>query len=171
MERLKANPGGWGVLLGALIALVGTTLSWVSVHNASTGVSTRVTAFDAIGAQSLLLLTFLLIIFGFGVLGSKAGWRIVWAILALVTSGILLAAGLIALFSPVTMAEHFIKVQSYSNVVSAAAGQSQQDAATAAFDAGTLTATVGFGAVLGSIGGALALVGSLLSFRRPKPAE
>ena len=42
------------------------------------------------------------------------------------------------------------------------------DQVQAAFDAGTLTAKMGLGAIFGVVGGALGVIGSVLSFGKPK---
>ena len=44
MERIKRNPGGYGLALGGTIGIVSILFSWVSVTNTVTNVTTSVPA-------------------------------------------------------------------------------------------------------------------------------
>lgn len=167
MERIKRNPAGWGLLLGALVALVGSFFAWVRVTNTQTGSTTRVTIFDAVGPQTLFLIAFVLLLCGAGVLASSGKGRYVWALLGLLSAGVLLVAGLTGIFAPDTLATRFAKSQAFSGSLSATAVPSA-DQVKQAFDAGTLTAKAGLGAILGAIGGALGVIGAVLSFGKRK---
>ena len=166
MERIKRNPASLGLLLGGAIAIVACLFSWVTVTNTTTNATTRATGFNSIGAQSLFLCACIVVLAGIGVLGSRGKGRIVWAVFGLLAAAAVLAAGLVGIFSPETLAERFIKTQAFSNALTSSSVPTSADI-QAAFDAGTLTASIGLGAIIGAVGGALGVVGALWSFGRP----
>jgi len=172
MERIKRNPAGLGLLMGGAIAILGGLFSWVTVTNTTTDTTTRATAFDAMGPQTLFLCGCVVVLAGIGVLGSSGKTaRIVWAVLGLLAAAVILVAGLVGIFSPESLATRFIKSQAFSQSLSGSSGPTS-DQIQAAFDAGTLTASIGLGAVIGAIGGALGVLGALWSFGSgPRPTD
>ena len=167
MERIKRNPAGWGLLFGGVLAVIAGLFSWVTVTNTELGTTTRATALDSMGPQTLFLCACVILLAGIGVLGSKGRTgRIVWALLGLLAAVVVLAAGLIGIFVPETLAARFIKAESFSKALTAT-DVATGDQIQAAFDAGTLTAKLGLGAIVGAVGGALGVLGAVWSFRRP----
>ncbi len=171
MDRLKRNPGGWGLALGGAIGLVSLLFAWVEVTNASADVSSRVHPFGTVTGQTIGLAALLAVICGLGLAASYGGGRIWWAILGLLAAGLVLTAGLIGIFSPSTLAERFATAELAMTVqVSGGAQESAADAIRSGFASGALDARVAIGAILGTIGGALGVLGALYGFRkRPEP--
>ncbi len=167
MERLKRNPAAWGMILGGAIAMVGSLFAWVTVTNTQSGSETRVTAFDAVGTQTLFLTAVVLVLFGGAVLMSSGKGRIFWALLGLIAAGVILAAGLMGIFAPETLTIRFVKSQAFAGSIGGTSVPTT-DQVQAAFDAGTLTAKMGLGAIFGVVGGALGVIGSVLSFGKPR---
>jgi hypothetical protein len=172
MDRLKRNPGGWGLALGGAIGMVSLLFAWIVVSNDAADVSSRVNGFGTITGQSIGLLALLATISGLGLAASYGGGRILWAILGLVSAGLVLAAGIVTLISPSTMAERFAteELATKLQVGSGTGNASAADAIKAGFEAGTLSARFAVGAIVGLIGGALGVLGALYGFRkRPEP--
>jgi hypothetical protein len=172
MDRLKRNPGGWGLALGGAIAMVSLLFAWLEVSNDAADVSSRVNGFGTITGQTIGLLALLATISGLGLAASYGGGRILWALLGLVSAGLVLAAGLVAVFSPSTLAERFATAELATKlqVGSGTANASAADAIKEGFASGALSARVAIGAILGLIGGALGVLGALYGFRkRPEP--
>jgi hypothetical protein len=168
MERLKRNPGGWGLALGGAIGFVSIFFSWMSIT--AENASASVPAFRAVSGQTLGLLAVLVVLAGLGVSASTGSGRIWWGLTGLLGAGIILAAGLLAIFSPSTIAQLFATTQTMSKLAISAVEESISESIKAGFADGTLTASVGFGAILGVIGGVLGVIGAILGFRNKRPA-
>jgi hypothetical protein len=172
MEKIKRNPASLGLLLGGAIAIAAGLFSWVTVTNTTTDTTTRATAFRGTGPQTLFLCACVVLLAGIGVLGSSGRTaRIIWALLGLLAGAVILAAGLMGIFSPESLATRFIESQAFTQALSASSAPTS-DQIQAAFDAGTLSASVGLGAIIGVVGGALGVLGALWSFGTPRqPVE
>jgi len=72
MDRLKRNPGAWGLVLGAAAAAVAMLLTWIEVTN-SAGASEQYSAIETVAGKSLLGLAILTVLSGVGVIASQAG--------------------------------------------------------------------------------------------------
>ena len=83
----------------------------------------------------------------------------------------MLAAGLLAIFSPSTMAQLFATTQTMSKLALTSVQNSINETVKAGFADGTLTASVGFGAILGVIGGLLGVLGAIFGFRKKQPSR
>ena len=169
MERIKRNPGGYGLALGGTIGIISVLFSWVSVTNTVTNVTSSVPAHRAVSGQTLGLLGLLAVIAGLGVAASAGGGRILWAILGLLGAGTILVAGLVAIFNPEKIAQLFATTQLVSTLSLTGVQDSASDAIKAGFASGDLTARVAFGALVGVAGGALGVLGALLGFGKKRP--
>jgi hypothetical protein len=167
MDRLKRNPGGWGLALGGAIGMVSLLFAWLEVTNDAAGVSSRVHGFGTITGQTIGFLALLATICGLGLAASYGGGRIWWSLLGLVSAGLLLAAGIIAIVSPATLAERFATAELATKlqVGSGTANTSAADAIKAGFSSGALSARVAIGGIIGTVGGALGVLGALYGFR------
>jgi hypothetical protein len=168
MERLKREPGGWGVALGGAIALVSIFFAWVSVTNTSAGSTWKTGLFHTVTGQTVGFLGLLAMISGLGLMASSGRGRIWWAILALFATGVALAAALWAIFSPSGFAAWIATTQTVSTLALSSTTESANKAVTSGFDSGTLTASVAFGAFIGLIAGLLGVAGSILGFRKKR---
>jgi hypothetical protein len=170
MERLKKNPGGWGLALGGAIALISIFFAWVSVTNASAQATWKTGFFHVVTGQTVGFLGLLAMIAGLGLAASEGGGRILWGILGLFSAGVVLAASLVAIFSPSTLAAWVATTQTLSTLSLSQTTESANKAITAGFDSGTLTASVAFGAFIGLVGGLLGVAGAILGFRKKREA-
>jgi|SoimicmetaTmtLPA_FD_contig_31_8514013_length_940_multi_2_in_0_out_0_2 hypothetical protein len=170
MEWFKRNPGGWVLALGGAIGFVSILFSWMSITNTAANVSSSLPAFRAVSGQTLGLLSLLVILTGLGVAASQGSGRILYGLIGLLFSGIMLAAGLVAIFSPSTIAQLFATTETMSKLAITSVQESIDESIKAGFADGTLTASVGFGAILGVIGGLLGVIGAILGFRKKRPA-
>jgi hypothetical protein len=166
MDRLKRNPGAWGLVLGAAVAAVAMFMTWIEVTN-STGASEQYRAFETVTGKSLFGLAILTVLSGVGVIASQAGGRFVWAFLGLVGGGVLLAASIWAIADPAGFTTFAVESEAVTKLTSGSAVQQSGEAVKAAFADGSLTASAQLGAVVGLVGASLATLGALLSFRRP----
>lgn len=167
MERLKREPGGWGVALGGAIAMISILFAWVSVTNPSAHDATWKTGLiHTVTGQTIGLLGFLAIIAGLGVVASQGGGRIWWALLALLGTGTVLVAALIAIFSPETFAAWIATTQTISTLAITRSQRSINVIVTSNLDSGAITAAVAFGAFIGLVAGVLGVAGSILGFRK-----
>ena len=170
MERIKRNPGGYGLALGGTIGIVSVLFTWVSVTNTVTNVTSDVPAHGTISGQTLGLLGLLAVISGLGVAASAGGGRILWAILGLLGAGTILVAGIVAIFSPEKIAQLFATTELISKLRLTGVQDSASDSIKAGFASGDLTARVAFGAIVGVAGGALGVLGALLGFGKKRPS-
>jgi len=173
MERLKREPGGWGVALGGAIAMISIFFAWVSVTNPSARNATWKTGlFHTTTGQTIGFLGLLAIIAGLGLVASRGGGRIWWAILALFGTGVVLAAALWAIFSPSGFAAWIATTETISTLAITQHQQSVNATITSNFDSGAITAAVAFGAFIGLVAGLLGVAGAVLGFRkRREPTE
>lgn len=173
MERIRRNPGGYGLALGGTIGIVSILFSWVSVTNTVTNVTTSVPAHGTVSGQTLGLIGLLAVISGLGVAASAGGGRILWAILGLLSAGTILVAGLVAIFSPEKIAQLFATTELISKLRLTGVTDSASDSIKSGFASGDLTARVAFGAIVGVAGGVLGVLGALLGFgkKQPKPDD
>jgi len=173
MERIRRNPGGYGLALGGTIGIVSILFSWVSVTNTVTNVTTSVPAHGTVSGQTLGLIGLLAVISGLGVAASAGGGRILWAILGLLSAGTILVTGLVAIFSPEKIAQLFATTELISKLRLTGVTDSASDSIKSGFVSGDLTARVAFGAIVGVAGGALGVLGALLGFgkKQPKPDD
>ena len=116
MERLKRNPGGWGLALGGAIGFVSIFFSWMSITNTAANVTSSVPAFRAVSGQTLGFLALLVALAGLGVSASQGSGRIWYGVIGLLGAGVMLAAGLLAIFSPSTIAQLFATTQTMSKL-------------------------------------------------------
>ena len=170
MERLKRNPGGWGLALGGAIGFVSIFFSWMSITNTAANVTSSVPAFRAVSGQTLGFLALLVALAGLGVSASQGSGRIWYGLIGLLGAAVMLAAGLLAIFSPSTMAQLFATTQTMSKLALTSVQNSINETVKAGFADGTLTASVGFGAILGVIGGLLGVLGAIFGFRKKQPS-
>ena len=166
MERIKRNPGGWGVALGGAIGLLSVFFAWLSVTDSVTNVTAKAPAFRAVSGQTLGFLALLVMMCGLGLMASTGVGRFLWGLLALLSAGIILAAGLITIFSPETTAQQFATTQLISTLKITGVQESASAAIKAGFDSGDLTAKFALGAIVGTIGGALGVLGAIYGFRK-----
>ncbi len=171
MERIKRNPGGWGLALGGAIGIISILFSWIKVTNTVANVSASVPAYRAVSGQTLGFLALLAVMAGLGVSASSGGGRILWGLLGLLGAGTVLVAGLIAVFSPSTIAQLFATTQLVSTLSITGVQESASSAIKAGFASGDLTARVGFGAIVGIVGGALGVLGAFYGFRKKPDAD
>jgi hypothetical protein len=166
MDRIKRNPGGWGLALGGAIGLVSILFGWIEVTNAAANETTRVHAYGTVAGQTIGFCALLAVIAGLGVSASTGGGRIWWGLLGLLGAGVLLAAGLIGIFSPSTLAQRFATTELVSTMKLSDARDSAMDAIKTGFSSGTLTARVAIGAIIGTVGGVLGVLGAFYGFRK-----
>jgi hypothetical protein len=168
-SRFLRNPGAWGVALGAATVLVSLFLVWMEVTNHSTGDTERVRAISNFSGQTLFFAAILAVGAGFAIaMVTSTGWRIVWALAALVLAGLCTAAAAWAIFDPTGFVKHAAEAQLFASVTSQWQMQDASARLSAALASGTVTASSGIGAIVGLAGGALAVVGALFSLaRRP----
>jgi len=166
MERLKREPGGWGVALGGAIALVSIFFAWVGVSSASAHATWKAALIRTVTGQTIGLLGILALIAGLGLVASRHGARIWWALVALLGTATVLVASVIAILSPSTFATWIATTQTISTLALSQTTESANKAISAGFDAGTLTASVAFGAFIGLVAGLLGVAGSILGFRK-----
>lgn len=164
MERFKRNPVGWGVALGAAIALTSLFLVWIEVVNRS-GASERFRAISSFTGQSLMLVAVLALLAGFGIVISESWGRIVSAMLALLAGLMIAGAGVWALVDPEGLTQHSAEAKDFASLHSGVV-QDPSGWLGRAFASGELTASARIGAIVGLVGGVLVLLGALLSFRR-----
>jgi hypothetical protein len=165
MERLRANPGAWGVALGSAIALASLFFVWIEVVNRA-GDTERFRAISTFTGQTLMFAAILGLIAGAGVAASVSGWRFVFALLALAVGVLLVAAGGWAVLDPVGFTKYAADAQAFASLTSSSAMEGSRASLASAFASGELDASVGIGAVIGLVGGLLVLLGAVLSFRR-----
>jgi hypothetical protein len=121
--------------------------------------------------QTLLLIGVLILICGFGVAASSAGGRFLWGGLGLLFSALVLAGAIWGLVDPQGFAANAATTQAISRLALPGSIENASDAATKAFDDGTLTVTIQIGLWFGLLAGLIATAGGLLSFRKKRPAE
>ena len=165
-NRLKTNPGVWALVLGGLVALLGSLVRLVTIEGPKGSAS--IWALKTTTGTSLLFIAVLVILCGAGVAVAGGGGRIWWAILGGVLALVTLLFGLLCIVNPAEAATRMAYTEAYSTAVGGVVPPgSISDAYRSAFDAGTLTASSNFGAWLAAIGGAVALVGAAISLVRP----
>jgi hypothetical protein len=98
---------------------------------------------------------------------TSSGWRIAWAVAALLLGALFVAGAAWAIFDPDSFVEHAVKAEMFADVTSQYQTQDASARVAAALASGTVTASAGIGAYLGLGGGVLTVLGALLSFRRP----
>ena len=106
----------------------------------------RVPAFRAVSGQTLGFLALLVALAGLGVSASQGSGRIWYGLIGLLGAAVMLAAGLLAIFSPSTMAQLFATTQTMSKLALTSVQNSINETVKTGFADGTLTASVGFGA-------------------------
>jgi hypothetical protein len=166
MSRLRRNPGGWGIALGALIVLGSLFLVWIEVSN-RTGDSERFRAMSSFTGQTLFFAVFLLLAAGFAVMVATTAWRIVWAVVALALGGLCVAAAGWAILDPAGFTTHAHEAQLMASLTTAAQVHDASLRLSQGLASGALTASARLGAFVGLAGGALTMLGALFSFRRP----
>jgi hypothetical protein len=170
MDRMRRNPGAWGLALGAGVFVVAIFLKWVEVTN-KTGSSSTFRLWGSVSGGSLFGICILAAICGVGIIASAGRGRIIWAILGLFSAAVLLAASIWALVDPSGFITYAESSNAFTHLLAESSIQQSYETVSKAFDSGTLSATVKVGAIVGLIGGLLVLVGALFSFRKPLPEE
>jgi len=171
MDRLKRNPGAWLLMIGGIAIGLSTFLRWFEFTNVSTGTTTELRAFHSVTGQTLLLIGTLILICGFGVAASSAGGRFLWGGLGLLFGALVLAGAIWGLVDPQGFAANAATTQAISKLALPGSIENASDAATKAFDDGTLTVSIQIGLWFGLLSGLIATAGGLLSFRKKRPAE
>ena len=171
MERLKRNPGAWGLAIGGVVIVVSTVMIWFDYTNTSTGTSTTLRALDAVTGQTILFIGCLVALCALGVAASSAGGRFLWGGLGLLMAGVVLVGAIWALVDPESFSSNMATTQAISKLALPGSIESASDAASKAFDDGTLTVAVRIGVWVALAGGLIGVAGGLLSFRKKRPAE
>ncbi|MGZ4133389.1 MAG: hypothetical protein ACXVWF_10095 [Actinomycetota bacterium] len=165
-NRLKTNPGVWALVLGGLVAFLGSLARLITIHGPKGDSS--IWSLKTTTGTSLLFVALLVILCGAGVAVAAGGGRIWWALLGGLLALVTLLFGLLCVVNPQEAAIRMAYTEAYSTAVGGVVPPGGiADAYRSAFDAGTLTATANFGAWLAAIGGAVALVGAAISLVRP----
>ncbi len=166
VERIRRSPVGWGVALGAAVAFGSLFFIWIQVVS-SQGDSERFRGIATFTGQSMMFAAVLAALAGIGIVASMSGWRVVFVVLALLMGALLTAAAVWALLDPVGFAKYSADAQIFSSMTAKWQGQDASDAVANAFASGKLDASARIGAIVGVAGGALTILGAILSFRRP----
>jgi hypothetical protein len=169
MEKLKRKPGALGLGLGGLVLLLSTFLGWLQISNVGEGIDERIRAASTFTGQTVMLVAFLAIMCGLGVLASAGGGRIWFALLGLVTGAAALGVTLWGLFDPAALASQMAGTTTVQNLSIAQTGDTAKSAMDAAFAAGTLDASVAIGLIVALAASVLIVLGALFSFKRPAP--
>jgi len=169
MDRIKRNPGGWGLVLGGAVGLVSIFFVWLVVTNTAADVSSRLRGVGTITGQTIGFSGLLAMIAGLGVIASTGSGRIWWGLLGLLGAGIVLLAGLVAIFSPETLAQNFATNELVATMKLNGAYTSASEAIKSGFDSGALSARLGIGAIIGLVGGLLGILGAIYGFRKKRP--
>jgi hypothetical protein len=164
-NRLRTNPGIWALVLGGLLALLGSFVRLLTIHGPKGDAS--IWALKTTTGTTLLFVAALVMLCGAGVAVAAGGGRIWWALLGGVLALVTLLFGLLCIVNPAEAATRMAYTEAYSTAVGGVVPPGNvSDAYRSAFDAGTLTASANFGAWLAAIGGAVALVGAAISLVR-----
>lgn len=167
MKRIRRNPGAWGVALGAAIVFASLFLVWIEVVNGA-GESERYRAITTFTGQTLMLTTIIGMFAAVGIIVSVSGWRVAFALLALATGALFVAAAGWAVLDPVGFTKYAADAQALASLTSSSAMEDVSAAVSKAFTSGELDASVQIGAIIGLAGGLLVLAGALLAFARPR---
>jgi hypothetical protein len=167
MERLKRNPAGWGLVLGGAIVAASTLFAWLVVDGPEG--ESRIRAIDAVTGQTILFLGILALICGVLVMLSLGRGKYVWATFGLLISAVVVGAAIWGIVDADGLAARFADAESFSRMVTFTPDASKTEVVGDAFEVGTLSARVAFGLFIGLAGGALALLGSLMSYRYTPP--
>lgn len=170
MERLKRNPGAWGLLIGGAVIAVSTLMNWFQYTNASAGTSADLRLIQSVSGGTVLLIGCLVALCGLGVTASGGGGRFLWGGLGLLMAAVVLAAAIWGLVAPESASSAVATTQALSKLALPGAIESASDAATKAFDEGTISVSVQFGLFVGLLGGLIGTLGGLFSFRKKRPA-
>jgi len=142
---------------------------WLKVTN-SAGSETSIRAASTVTGQTILLLGFLALVCGFGVIASHGGGRYWFAGLGLLCALVALAFAVWGLVDAGGLAARMAASQAYQDLALPGSADAVQENVQAGFDSGQLSASIGLGLIIGLIGGLLMLVGALLSFTK-RPAR
>lgn len=167
MERLRQNPVGWGVALGAAIATASLFFIWIEVVSA-VGASQRFRAIASFTGQTLLCVALIAALAGAGIAASISGWRIVFALLALAMGSLLVAAAAWAVLDPDGFTKFAADAQAFASMTEPSEMRDASASLSKAFASGELSASARIGAMIGLAGGALTVLGSVLSFWRKR---
>ena len=170
MERLKRNPGAWGLLIGGAVIAVSTLMNWFTYTNPSSGASSDLRLIQSVSGGTVLMIGFLVALCGLGVTASGGGGRFLWGGLGLLMAAIVLGIAIWGLVSPESASAVVATTQSLSKLALPGAIESASDTATKALDDGTITASAQIGLFVGLIGGLIGTLGGLFSFRKKRPA-
>jgi hypothetical protein len=171
MDRIKRSPGAWGLAIGGVVIAVSTLLVWFDYANASAGTSAHLRAFDAVTGQTVMLMGTLVAICGLGVAASSGGGRFLWGGLGLLMAGLVFAGTIWAIVDPESFSSNLATTQALSRLALPGSIESASDAASEAFDDGTITVAVQIGVWIALLGGLVGTLGGILSFRKKRPAE
>jgi hypothetical protein len=165
MQRLRQNPVGWGVSLGATIATVSLFFIWIEVVSAA-GASQRFRAIASFTGQMLLSAALIAALAGAGIAASTSGWRTVFALLALAMGSLLVAAAAWAVLDSAGFTKFAADAQAFASMTASWERRNASASLSKAFASGDLSASARIGAMIGLAGGALTVLGSILSFWR-----
>ena len=126
---------------------------WFDFTNTSTGTSTTLRALDAVTGQTILFIGCLVALCALGVAASSAGGRFLWGGLGLLMAGLVLAGAIWALVDPESFSSNMATTQAISKLALPGSIESASDAATKAFDDGTLTVSARIGVWVALIAG------------------
>jgi hypothetical protein len=171
--RLRRNPGAWGVALGAATVLVSLFLVWIEATNHATGETKDVRLISVFSGQTLFFAALLTVGAGLAVaMVTSTGWRIAWAVAAVLLSSLLVGAAAWAIFDPAGFIKRAADAQLFATLTTQWEMRDASARLSAALASGTLTASARIGAFVGLVGGGLAMLGALLSFApRRTPAR
>jgi hypothetical protein len=166
-ERLRTNPGIWGLVFGGALLLIAMFFPLYRLTG-SAG-ATNVIGRATITGTTIVFVGLLLMICGGGVAGSGGGGRIWWALLALVFALVSLWAMFECAFNTDYAAIRIADSTAYQTSMGGNVTTGISDAYRAAINAGNLSTQARLGAYLGLIGAALATIGAVYSlFRKPR---
>jgi hypothetical protein len=163
VQREKGDLGVYGIAIGGGVVCLSVFLVWIEVTSRS-GASDRYRAIATFTGQTVFLAAILTVLAAIGIRASTSGWRFVFSSVAVLAALLLVGATAWAVIDPVGFVSYAARAQALATMTTS--GQ-MHDASTAlanAFSSGELEAAVRIGAVVGLVGGAIALAGALLSF-------
>jgi len=99
-----------------------------------------------------------------GIIVSRSRGRVVFAVLALAAALLLIAAAAWAILDPAGFAKYAADAQALASLTSSSHMKVVSSVLSSAFASGELDASVGFGAIVGLVGGLLVALGAFLSF-------
>ncbi|HTG46895.1 MAG TPA: hypothetical protein VK646_04500 [Actinomycetota bacterium] len=161
-DRIRSNPGVWGMVLGGAVGFFGMYLRVLKLTGQAG--STSIRAISTSIGTTLFFGAILAMIAGAGVaVTSGRGWRIFWSIVGFLMGLELAAFGLYCIFSPQDAATRIANADAYQAATGLGTTTVSESFKTA-FAANTLSASWAIGAVVVTLAGLLILIGAIFSF-------